>query len=92
MVNVAWVVDFLANLSMRTTAVHANSHAIHAQHNSEAVEWCASYKPLRETWTRMCEDMEQLADRLKVPRDSMSLEVCPLAFLVVCYIALGILA
>ena len=30
----AWVVDILSKLSMRATAVHANYHATHAQHNS----------------------------------------------------------
>jgi hypothetical protein len=34
MANFAWVVDLLAKLSMRATAVHANDHARHAQHNS----------------------------------------------------------
>jgi hypothetical protein len=36
MANVAWVVDFLAKMSMRATAVHANYHATHAQNNSPA--------------------------------------------------------
>jgi hypothetical protein len=31
----AWVVDILSKLSMRATAVHANSHATHARHNMQ---------------------------------------------------------
>ena len=32
MASVAWVLESLAKLSMRATAVHANYHATHAQH------------------------------------------------------------
>jgi hypothetical protein len=32
--NFAWVVEILAKLSMRATAVHTNYHATHAQRNS----------------------------------------------------------